>query len=102
MLFGVEELRELADDVRILRVPPERHSGHPEVFPDEELDRQPRLAAQEMQGRGSGKVREFVCMGKRRGNRTNLAFPFATIGRQNIAGRPWWYMGTRRSPNLNG
>ena len=56
---------------------------------------------EEMQGRGSGKVRDFALYGETTGRRTIMDSPCVTTGLLNIAEQPWSFMGIRplQSPN---
>jgi len=57
---------------------------------------------QEMQGRGSGKVRDSPSTARPPGKRTSSGFPSVTTGRRNTGGPPWWCTATRQSPSRNG
>jgi len=57
---------------------------------------------EEMQGRGSGKVRDFALYGETTGETDEYGLPVRSTGRRNIAVRRWSYTGTLRSQNPNG
>ena len=57
---------------------------------------------EEMQGRGSGEVREFALYGETTGETDDSDCRSGTTGPRNIAGGRWWFMDTRRSRSRNG
>ncbi len=55
-----------------------------------------------MQGRGSGKVRDFALFGETTGETDDSDFQCATTGRRNIAERRWSFMDIRLCLSRNG
>ena len=90
----------LADSLEQLeKEPPEFHSSVTEfidelvshyVLDDGKLVVAHAGMKEEMQGRGSGKVREFALYGETTGEPTNPACRSDTTGQQSIEGGPWW------------